>query len=128
MVYYEKLVIHNFNPEKSDKAYLYGIAKNKWLTYCAKRMRYESLTNLDVIAEKEQELKTQKLIQHLKQTGKKCMDLLQAFYYEKLTMAQLANRFGYRSKRSATVQKYKCLEKVRDEVKRKSLSYEDFIK
>jgi len=45
------------------------------------------------------------------------MDLLQAFYYFKTPMREIAEEFGYRSERSATVQKYKCLEKVRDTVK-----------
>jgi len=53
--------------------------------------------------------------------------LLRAFYYDKLSMSKIANRFGFSSERSATVQKYKCLEKVRDLVKEKSLSYEDFL-
>ena len=33
-------------------------------------------------------------------------------------MNEIAGHFGYRSIRSATVQKYKCLEKVRDHVKK----------
>ena len=127
VIYYEKLTATNFCPEKTDKAYLLGTAKNRWFKYSAKRNLYEGLSKIDIAEEKEQGPITQKLLHYLKLTGEKCMDMLQAFYYEKLDMAQLAKRFGYKSERSATVQKYKCLEKVRDEVKRKSLSYEDFI-
>lgn len=127
VTYYEKLTITGFNPEKTDEAYLMGIAKNKWLKYHSKRRLYEGLNRIDIAEEKTPEPLTQKLLFHLKQTGEKCMDLLQAFYYEKLTMAQLADRFGYKSERSATVQKYKCLEKARDQVKLKSLNYEDFL-
>lgn len=127
LIYYEKITFSGFNPEKADEAYLMGIAKNKWLKYQAKRRHYERLSHLDLAEEKTKEPIPQKVLFYLKQTGEKCMDLLQAFYYEKLTMTQLADRFGYKSERSATVQKYKCLEKVRDQVKNKSLNYEDFL-
>lgn len=44
-----------------------------------------------------------------------------------MSMEDLAGRFGYSIVRSATVQKYKCLKKVRDSIKEKSMSYEDFF-
>jgi hypothetical protein len=55
------------------------------------------------------------------------MQLLSAFYYEKLDMETLAEQFGFSGPRSATVQKFKCLEKVKETVKEKSLRYEDII-
>lgn len=127
VLYYEKQISSDFCPEKTNRAYLLGIAKNRWFKYSAKRNLYEGLSHIDMADEKDPAPITQKLLYYLKLTGEKCMDMLQAFYYEKLDMVQLAKRFGYKSERSATVQKYKCLEKVRDEVKRKSLCYEDFI-
>lgn len=127
VLYYEKLALSDFNPEKTDAAYLMGIAKNRWFKYCSERTFHEDPSQIDIAEEKEKEPITRKLMHFLRQSGEKCMDILQAFYYEKLTMIQVADRFGYMSERSATVQKYKCLEKVRDNVKLKSLSYEDFL-
>ncbi len=127
VLYYEKLTFTDFRPEKTDKAYLFGIAKNRWLRYCSERTHYEHLGRFDIEEKKEEKPDTMKLLRYLKQTGEKCLNILQAFYFEKLTMTQLADRFGYSSERSATVQKYKCLEKVRDQIKSKSLSYEDFL-
>lgn len=125
--YYEKSRNSNFSPENCDEAYIMGIAKNTWLKYYSRQKRFEALPEVDLAEEKEKNPIPQKLLQYLKLTGEKCMNLLQAFYYEKLDMTQLANRFGHTSVRSATVQKYKCLEKVRNQVKSKSLSYEDFF-
>jgi hypothetical protein len=34
---------------------------------------------------------------------------------------------GFANEHSASAQKYKCLEKVREIVKQKSLTYEDFV-
>lgn len=127
VLYYEKLMSDKFQPVVSDHAYLMGIVKKRWLKYCEQYKGKESLEHIEVTEEKIAKPLTQKLLQYLKQSGERCMDLLQSFYYEKLTMKQVADRYGYGSERSATVQKFKCLEKVREEVKQKSLSYEDFL-
>lgn len=68
-----------------------------------------------------------KVLRYLETAGQKCMDMLKAFYYDKLSVKDIATLFGYSGERSATVQKYKCLEKVRDTVKQKALTYEDFL-
>lgn len=127
VLYYEKLRGGNFEPKAGDGAYLMGIAKKRWLKHCEKSSGKESLDFVELTEENIPKPLTQKLLRYLEKAGEKCMNLLQLFYYEKLTMKQVADRFGYTSERSATVQKYKCLAKVRDEVKRKSLSYDDFL-
>lgn len=127
VLYYEKTCHLNFNPENSDEAYLMGISKNLWLKHYSRQKSFESLSEMEWIEEKAKEPIPQKILNYLTLTGEKCMNLLQAFYYEKLDMAQLAERFGYTSVRSTTVQKYKCLEKVRNQIKSRSLSYEDFL-
>ncbi|MDW7691954.1 sigma-70 family RNA polymerase sigma factor [Flammeovirgaceae bacterium SG7u.111] len=127
ILYYEKRVDNTFQPEVSDKAYLVGIVKNLWLKSHEKKKAIIGLENIEWEGEEEAKPLTEKLLLFLRQSGQKCMDLLQSFYYERLNMKDVATRFGYSSERSATVQKFKCLEKVRDNVKQKSLSYEDFI-
>ncbi|MEM0941355.1 MAG: sigma-70 family RNA polymerase sigma factor [Bacteroidota bacterium] len=127
IVCYEKLSTNSFFPEVSTEAYLIGIVKKRWLKYRSKSESNIRLEGLEITEEKTQKPLSGKLLQYLKESGERCMDLLQSFYYEKLTMRQLADRFGYANERSVTVQKYKCLEKVRDRVKQKSLAYEDFL-
>ena len=127
LIYYEKRISKNFVPNESDQAYLVGIAKKKWLKQRSGKKKIDHLEGIDLTEEKGEQLNTEKVLNHLKLTGEKCLQLLQAFYYQKLNMSQLASRFGFRNERSATVQKYKCLEKVREQVKLKSLTYEDFL-
>lgn len=57
------------------------------------------------------------VISFLKNAGKKCLQLLQAFYYDKLSMTEIARSLQYKTQHVATVQKYKCLEKIREQVK-----------
>ncbi|MEM9337965.1 MAG: sigma-70 family RNA polymerase sigma factor [Bacteroidota bacterium] len=127
IIFYEKLLEDDFQPEMNDQAYLMGIVKKCWLRQRARSKPVEGLEGVEPIQENEPTLIPQKLMRYLKQSGRRCMDLLQSFYYERISMKELSERFGYKSERSATVQKYKCLEKVRDEIKQKSVSYEDFF-
>jgi RNA polymerase sigma factor (sigma-70 family) len=128
VIYYEKSQDVLLEFDVSEKAYIVGICKNLW------KKRFESkhlLKSLDSIKdsrsmEENDEISSDKLLKFLERAGKKCMEILKAFYYDKLDASQIASSFGFAGTRSASVQKFKCLEKVRDQVKEKSLGYEDF--
>ncbi len=128
LIYYEQIYLGGEQPRSSKKAYLFGIARNLWRKSLVTPHAQQNLKEALVIAE-EDELKPSqsRLLAYLQFAGQKCLDLLTAFYYDQCTMRDLAVRFGYRSERSATVQKYKCLEKVRDAVKLNGQQYEDFF-
>ena len=130
VVWYERSATPYKFMINSDAAYIFGIAKNLWY----KEFSAEKHTvPLDAESGEEfgdkvaDELSSDKILGLLEATGKKCMELLKSFYYDKHNMRELASGFGFGSVRSATVQKFKCLEKVRETVKIKSLSYEDFV-
>lgn len=130
MLWYERSV-ENYDAPINDKAYLIGIAKHLWLKSYREHNRYVPLDEAgnaaDIIMPDEQQPISNKLMHYLESTGQKCMDLLKGFYYDKLPMADIARMFGFSGERSATVQKFKCLEKVRETVKSKALTYEDFV-
>lgn len=131
VVYYEKAVNSDLCLYNSEKAYLLGIAKHLWFKKFKDDRNNLPLDNCTedfyVTDETEDQPSGVKLMRYLETAGKKCMELLSAFYYHKLPMKELADLFGYAGERSATVQKYKCIEKVRETIKEQSLAYEDFI-
>ena len=130
LVWYEKSVSSELQVAKSEKAYVLGTAKYLWIKRFKSILAQTELnqdTVFDQAIEDEAGPSEQKLLQVLETAGRKCMDLLKSFYYDKLSPAKLARQYGFSGERSATAQKYKCLEKVRNEVKRQSLSYADFI-
>jgi RNA polymerase sigma factor (sigma-70 family) len=135
IIYYEKTVHAELSLEYSDKAYLFGIARHLWNKRYKESGRQVSIDELDADFDEQaglfnpddQEISTSRLFQLLQTSGQKCMQLLSAFYYEKLKMESIAERFGFSGPRSATVQKFKCLEKVKETVKEKSMSYEDIL-
>lgn len=127
IVYFEKAAIQSsaFN---NDTAYLIGIAKNLWLKRYRRSIQNLPVTEIDLaLQEPEEYPSSHRLMHFLSTAGQKCMDLLKSFYYDGLPLIEIAEEFGYSGVRSATVQKYKCLEKVRKTIKEKAFTYEDFM-
>ena len=103
----------------SPKAYLLGTAKICWLRMVNKGSMlplpegFEPAEPQDADTEEREK----SLLESLINSGKKCLQLLKAFYYDHSSMQDIAVKFGFNGTRSATVQKYKCLEKVRESIK-----------
>ena len=126
VAYYEKMIEAKLIAG-NDTAYLVGISKNLWLKRYRAESRQVSLDNFDIDMEEEEHPSENRLMHFLETAGKKCMELLRAFYYDELPLNDIATQFGFSGVRSATVQKYKCLEKVRETIKEKALTYDDFM-
>jgi len=128
IIYYEKAAAGRLSAQ-NDKAYLLGIAKHIWFKKFREDNNHLPLHYdfLNIADEANEQVSSNKVLHYLETAGKRCMELLSAFYYHKMPMKDIAVLFGYAGERSVTVQKYKCLEKVRDTVKEQSLSYADFI-
>lgn len=130
VAYYEKSADPSFVVRISPEAYVSGIARHLWLRRFREQRRQVPLTTTqergatqdDFYAGKEEV----SLLKFIERTGKQCLELLHRFYYEKLSLKEIAAYLGYRTEHSAAVQKYKCIAKIRDAVKAQSLRYEDF--
>jgi DNA-directed RNA polymerase specialized sigma24 family protein len=127
VAWYEKAASDGFVLQSDENAYIFGISKNLWLKKHKHNSQYVSLDGFDAEGEESVALSDSKILNFLQTTGKKCMDLLRSFYYDELPLSDIAETFGFSGVRSATAQKYKCLEKVRETVKEKALTYEDFL-
>jgi RNA polymerase sigma factor (sigma-70 family) len=127
IVYYEKSVAGETAIHTSEAAYIFGIARHFWSKkYSADVKTSSSGPLLSAIDEPEEHPSVERLTRYLEKAGQKCMQLLRSFYYDKLNMQEIAGQFGFSGERSATVQKHKCIEKLRAEVKQKALTYSDF--
>ena len=133
VIYLEKQQQQKLHIQVSAKAYLVGITKILWLRKFKTDSRQQPLDDhiTDTYSIPEDFYtpvpeKSRSLLQYLQTAGRKCMQLLQAFYYEQHSMQEIAEKFHYKTIHSATVQKYKCLEKVRDHIK-SSAAYEEVI-
>ncbi len=57
------------------------------------------------------------VLEYVKAAGQRCLQLLRAFYYDHLSIQEITADFNFKTQHSASVQKYKCLEKVREQIK-----------
>jgi DNA-directed RNA polymerase specialized sigma24 family protein len=127
VIYYEKVASSQAEIIVNEKAYLSGIAKKLWLQRYKTGSKHQPLHDFDVEVVPDEQPATDKILHYLETAGKKCMELLKAYYYDRLPVSNVAALFGYSGTHSATVAKYKCLEKVRETIKQNSLNYADFI-
>jgi len=129
IIYYEKTVKGAIALQSNEQAYLLGIARHLW----AKRFRENMLLTPiedhedNFLMDETLQPSPARLMHYLETAGQKCMEILKAFYYDNLPVNKIAALFGYSGVHSATVQKYKCMEKVRETIKERSLAYEDFV-
>ncbi|WP_422104021.1 RNA polymerase sigma factor [Winogradskyella sp.] len=129
-IFQESLVIlyekKNTEFNLNEDAYLFGICKNLWFKYSNNTSKFQN-GNMDFPELLEPSVDENRLIKLLNSAGKKCMRLLQRFYYDNQKTEIIREEFGFSSNHSTAVQKYKCLEKIRETVKQNSLKYESFF-
>ncbi|MGI4869745.1 MAG: RNA polymerase sigma factor [Janthinobacterium lividum] len=107
----------------SASTYLLSISRNLWHRELRRRARlpHEALPDeLDALATEEPDALAEPafaVLDYVEQLGEKCKGLLLSFYYFQQPLTQIAETYGYRSVRSATVQKFKCLERLRHSVR-----------
>ena len=127
ITFYEKAVFDQLTLTSSVSTYLMGISKNLWRQELAKRSRQASLSETEEVVEEpdvDTDQPTVALMAFVEQLGETCKSILVSFYYFGQRLEQIATQHGYRSVRSATVQKFKCLERLRKAVSH--LSIEQF--
>lgn len=131
IVFHEKHDHPDFKISIAEEAYILGIAKHLWIRKFRQDQDLVSLDQPETVISVPDDfypaVNDSRLLQVLEQTGKRCMDLLRAFYHQKLPVKQIVTAFGYGSEHSASVQKYKCIEKIRNTVKQHAINYEDFF-
>jgi len=126
IAYYEQVILTD-SPLNNDIGYLVGTAKNLWLKRYGQSNQHLSLDNVDIALPTQESPSSSRLFRFLEIAGHKCLEMLKSFYYDQMSLQEIADEYGYSGPRSATVQKFKCLEKIRASVKQKSLVYDDFM-
>lgn len=132
IIFYEKSVDGELDIKLSNEAYIVGIAKHLWIKKFKSKYRIlfdalEKQITLPGDYFEPETIKTNRLLRLLEVAGKKCIELLRSIYYDKLSMNEVSQVHGFSTPHSASVQKYKCIEKIKVMVEQKSLSYEDFM-
>ena len=124
----ERIYCKKLEIKSSFSAYLYSVARNLWIKQMKERKLHAKV--VDEIAYSETEIS---VIEHrsapvdnyeiicsaIEQLGDPCRKLLEYFYFRNLDWQTIASEMGYSSPESARNQKYKCLERIREQLKEK---------
>ena len=114
---------------EAPERYLVGIAKHLWIRKFdddRKKVGLDEMEKTISLPEDYFEPEESRLTSLLELTGRKCLQLLRAFYYDSLSLERIKTTFGFSTTHSASAQKFKCIEKMRNIVQEKSMDYEDF--
>jgi RNA polymerase sigma factor (sigma-70 family) len=123
VVLYEQAMGGTLVLTASASTYLVSIARHRWQHELRRRARlpHEPLPDDPAalaLADDEAETSlAETVLDYVEQLGAKCKGVLLSFYYFQQPLAQIAKANGYTSVRSATVQKFKCLERLRASVR-----------
>jgi|UPI000591AABE RNA polymerase sigma factor (sigma-70 family) len=134
IILYEKHLSGQLDFSGSPTAYLVGIAKHLWRRQSGKRGRQIPFSHFErgleayaVPIADQPEKPRLRLFKFLTVAGRRCLDILQAFYYQQTPLPKIAEEFGFSNTRSATVQKHKCLKKIQTAIQEKQLDYEAVV-
>ncbi|MCB9189991.1 MAG: sigma-70 family RNA polymerase sigma factor [Flavobacteriales bacterium] len=70
------------------------------------------LTDQDLGYDEEKEAKLNTMEKILNMISEKCKELLRLFYFQKMSMTEIAEKLNFSSLNSAKTQKYKCIERA----------------
>lgn len=123
IVFYEKLQQADFMLTCAISTYLYSVARNLWLKRLRK-LQYDGVLKLketmdaeEVDEDVETHLVKEQFLgcveQSLEQLGDPCTTILKDFFYNKMSMEEIALKFGYTNADNAKNQKYKCFNRFK---------------
>jgi len=117
LIFYRNVQKEDFSLTASLNTYLFSICKYLWKDELKKKNRMVNFEVADVAEEaavyKEEELKMRWIDKILDRLGEKCSDILQLFYYKKMSMEEIAVKLQYKNVDTVKTQKYKCMERAK---------------
>ena len=73
----------------------------------------------------EKELKLQLVAKGLEKLGEPCKTLLELFYFNNMSMDEIASQLSYKNRATAKNLKYKCLGRLRNKFNKEMIKNED---
>ncbi len=122
IILYEKAGDESFVLTCQLKTYLYSVCRRLWLKRLQQSQRYSPvIDNNETTIPVEDDLEAHEkmnadfiLMENaISKIGEPCKSLLEAYYFQKKSMPEIADIFGYTNADNAKTQKYKCLMRLK---------------
>lgn len=116
VILYKKAQDDNFILSVPLKTYLLAIVKNLWLSELRRRNKLPVTTDTAEVAEEtpsaDEKFSLAKTAFGL--LGEKCRQLLILFYFKKKSFRDIATQLAFSDEKTAKNQKYRCLQKAKE--------------
>jgi RNA polymerase sigma factor (sigma-70 family) len=120
IVLYESLQRPDFQLRCSIKTFLYSVSRNHWLKRLqAKKIKTDLKDVEDFIpfvedsVSIENEVRLETVEAAMRQLGEPCRTILEDYYLNGMSMADIAEKMGYTNADNAKTQKYKCFNRLK---------------
>ena len=118
----EKVWQENFVLTCKIRTFLYSVCRNKWLYQLRGKKKFVDLEAYVELEQPEEEAPEEngtlpddiQIIGAINQLGEPCRSLLVGYYYEQLSMEQLAQKLHYKSENVAKQQKFRCKDRLKN--------------
>ncbi|WP_298512959.1 sigma-70 family RNA polymerase sigma factor [uncultured Kordia sp.] len=125
LIFYKKANTPDFKLTARIETYIFSICKYLWKDQLQQKNKQINAFEETFVRDEsipadfhlQEEEKYQLAEKALRSIGEKCLKLLSLFYIDKKKMREIAHALGFTSESSAKTQKYKCLERAKNELR-----------
>lgn len=118
IVLWQKIISKEFTLTSKLSTYLYSVCKNLWRKELERKKR---LTNEEADGSEIQDIDQKERVEIVNrcigQLGETCRQILTYYYFDKLSMNDIAEKMGFANSDTAKTKKYKCKKELDNMIK-----------
>ena len=127
IVFWQKVISGDLKITSKISTYLYSICKNCWLKELSRKKRLSYTDQEGSIVQSEPEDIMSKVVQDAMEVlGDPCKNVLTYYYFNEMSMSEIADRMNYSNADTVKAKKYKCKKRL-DVLIKKNYAQEDFF-
>jgi RNA polymerase sigma factor (sigma-70 family) len=127
IVFWQKATSGNLVMTSKISTYIYSICQNLWRKELERKKRLSNEEKDAAVSMDTETSERNKIIARcIDQLGETCKKVLMYYYFEEMSMQEIADKLGFANTDTAKTKKYKCKQKL-DELVKSQYSEKDFL-
>jgi RNA polymerase sigma factor (sigma-70 family) len=127
VVFWQKATSGNLVLTSKISTYIYSICQNLWRKELDRKKRLSNEEKDVAVTPDTDSAEREKIVAKcIEQLGETCKKVLMYYYFEELSMQDIADKLGFANTDTAKTKKYKCKKKL-DELVKAQYSEQDFL-
>jgi RNA polymerase sigma factor (sigma-70 family) len=127
IVFWQKATSGNLIMTSKMSTFIYSICQNLWRKELDRKKRHSNEEKDTAVTLDTESAEREKILAHcIDQLGETCKKVLMFYYFEEMSMQDIADKLGFANTDTAKTKKYKCKKKL-DELVKAQYSEQDFL-